>query len=142
MGRKDKTMKIIVAYDGSPAAASALDQAMALFHGRQATVVLLGALLPPATVSDLGERAFDIARQDAQAELDQAAQKVREKGFEAQTRLVEGDPRRVLEQVAGDEAPDLVVVGARGRSAVSRLLLGSVSTYAVHHLECPVLVVR
>jgi nucleotide-binding universal stress UspA family protein len=135
-------MKIIVAYDGSPTAASALDQTIAFFRGQDAQIVLLGALLPPATISDLGERAFDIARQEAQAELDKAAQNVRDRGIEVQTRLVEGDPRRVLEQVAGDEAPDLVVVGARGRGAVTRMLLGSVSTYAVHHLECPVLVVH
>lgn len=135
-------MKILVAYDGSPSAASALDQAIAFFRSSNAEFLLLGALLPPATISDLGERAFDVARQEATSELEQAAQNVRERGLSVQTRLLEGDPRHVLEQVAQDEAPDLVVVGARGRGALSRMLLGSVSTWAVHHLECPVLVVR
>jgi nucleotide-binding universal stress UspA family protein len=37
---------------------------------------------------------------------------------------------------------DVVVVGSRGRGAIRRVLLGSVSTYVVHNAPCPVLVVR
>jgi nucleotide-binding universal stress UspA family protein len=38
-------------------------------------------------------------------------------------------------------AADLIVVGAQGRSAIGRLLLGSVTTSLVEHLPCPVVVV-
>jgi nucleotide-binding universal stress UspA family protein len=36
----------------------------------------------------------------------------------------------------------LVAVGSRGRDAVDRFLLGSVSTHVIHHVSCSVLVVR
>ena len=37
---------------------------------------------------------------------------------------------------------DLIVMGNRGLGAVRRLAFGSVSTYVLHHAECPVLVTR
>ncbi len=36
----------------------------------------------------------------------------------------------------------LVAIGSRGLDALDRFMLGSVSTHAMHHLSCPVLVVR
>jgi nucleotide-binding universal stress UspA family protein len=35
-----------------------------------------------------------------------------------------------------------LVVGTRGHGALAGTLIGSVSSYAVHHAECPVVVVR
>ncbi len=45
-------------------------------------------------------------------------------------------------QVAQENDTDLIVLGARGRSAVSRILLGSTSDYVATHADCSVLVVR
>lgn len=50
-----------------------------------------------------------------------------------------GHPRRWLVDLS-DEV-DLLVVGSRGLGGFKGLLLGSVSTYVVHHSRCPVVVV-
>lgn len=56
------------------------------------------------------------------------------------TKVVQGNPVAVIEQEAKDM--DLVVVTSHGRKGISRFLLGSVSHAIVHHVTCPVLVLR
>ena len=52
-----------------------------------------------------------------------------------------GNPGEVICSVAKDEEVDLLVVGSRGRGTIRRTLMGSVSTYCVHHAHVPVMVV-
>ncbi len=52
---------------------------------------------------------------------------------------------QVAEQIcayADQHACDLIVLGTRGRSSFSKLLLGSVSTQVTSHARCPVTLVR
>lgn len=53
---------------------------------------------------------------------------------------VQGHPASVL--IEQSASADLLAVGARGHSAFTELLLGSVSTHCLHRAACPVLVVR
>jgi nucleotide-binding universal stress UspA family protein len=53
-----------------------------------------------------------------------------------------GDPRDALLRLAADERVDLMVVGSHGRTGLAKLLLGSVSSHAVTHASCNVLVVK
>ncbi len=56
------------------------------------------------------------------------------------TRVAEGNAAQVLVDASADA--DLLVVGSRGYGAFADALLGSVSTYCVHHARCPVTVIR
>ncbi|KAI9025493.1 hypothetical protein DFJ74DRAFT_704988 [Hyaloraphidium curvatum] len=53
-----------------------------------------------------------------------------------------GDPGPVICDAAGEYGADGVVCSSRGLSGWQRLMLGSVSTYLVHHAPRPVVVVR
>ncbi|MGZ8405440.1 MAG: universal stress protein [Nitrospira sp.] len=60
--------------------------------------------------------------------------------YTVSTKVAQGNPAAVIEQEAKDM--DLVVVASHGRKGVSRFLLGSVSHAVVHHVTCPILVLR
>jgi|ERR1017187_7819680 nucleotide-binding universal stress UspA family protein len=54
--------------------------------------------------------------------------------------VAEGHAAKVLVEAAA--GAELLVVGTRGHGDFADLLLGSVSTYCVHHAQCPVTVIR
>jgi nucleotide-binding universal stress UspA family protein len=56
------------------------------------------------------------------------------------TRVVCRHPALAL--VEASEGAELLVVGSRGYGGLKDALLGSVSTYCVHHADCPVTVIR
>ena len=54
--------------------------------------------------------------------------------------VVEGSPTRKIIEMAADF--DLIVIGTLGRSALSKLFMGSVAERVTRYAPCPVLVVR
>jgi nucleotide-binding universal stress UspA family protein len=55
---------------------------------------------------------------------------------------LEGNVADQIVKVAADGCFDLIVIGARGLSNLSGLVLGSVSQSVLRHASCPVLVTR
>jgi nucleotide-binding universal stress UspA family protein len=136
--------KILVAVDGSLASIHAAKAAVELADALSARVTLVHVTpptvlpgdVPIAPIAELRES--ELARGAA---LLEDVQKVLE-GVEVDTKNLLGPPAEVIADAAMDEAFDLVVVGNKGRNAVSRVLLGSVADRLVHICKRPVLVVR
>lgn len=61
-------------------------------------------------------------------------------GIKVETVVAEGSPTRKIVETAADF--DLVVLGTLGRSALSKLFMGSVAERVTRYAPCPVLVVR
>jgi nucleotide-binding universal stress UspA family protein len=61
---------------------------------------------------------------------------------QAETSVLSGSPAETLAEAAAAPDVDLVVLGSRGRGAVARVLLGSVSDRLIHISPKPVLVVH
>ncbi|MHB8873063.1 MAG: universal stress protein [Myxococcaceae bacterium] len=139
--------RILVAIDGSREAGRALKVAIELSRALGARLTLAHAAPRPAAWAedDLGnDRAcFESAyARYARDLLLEAKEGAGGQGVEAELLLVWGPPAEAVADAAKAQDADLVVAGSRGRGAVSRALLGSVSNRLMHICSRPVLVVR
>lgn len=75
-------------------------------------------------------------------ELEPSVKAVSSLGLEPVREMAMGRPERTLVHVAERDEVDLVVVGHRGVSGMTRRLLGSVSEHVGHHAPCSVFIVR
>ena len=143
-----KTMKILLAYDGSACAQAALDDLHSAGLPPNAEVKVIAVLetwLPPPSSWALLEGTSRASQElDALALAQGAAVSLRSifPGWDLTAQEEIGSPASVLLKIADDWHPDLLVVGSHGRSAAGRLLLGSVSQKLVHEAHCSVRVAR
>lgn len=93
-----------------------------------------------AAVTEQVNRMVDECRNRGQGLLNAAAQRCQTWTNQVETVLLDGHPAAELLQEVERRKPDVVVVGARGLGAVTRVLLGSVSERLVKHAPCSVLV--
>lgn len=63
-------------------------------------------------------------------------------GVSYQHHLFVGDPAEVVTRYAKEQGCDEIVIGTRGLSGISSLLVGSVATKIIHLAEMPVVLVK
>jgi nucleotide-binding universal stress UspA family protein len=147
---------ILICFDGSEPSRSAVRQAGAFFPGREALILTVWQLVGNEAVSVTAMAGFAMTG-DAMRELseifEQQASETAAAGVELAVQagltaqpLVASAFGQSLWRVIYDtaEARDVavIVMGARGLSAIKSAVLGSVSHAVVQHTERPVLVVR
>lgn len=52
------------------------------------------------------------------------------------------EPKQLIVKFAEENGFDMIVLGCRGKTGISRILLGSVSEYVLKHSHCPVLICK
>ena len=139
--------RILVATDGSPAAAEAIafGVELAAEHAAELTFVHAVPMLdvvPAVGFGGIGG-AFphDVTEHDRTL-LDEAAAIAAEHEIVATTVLLRGDPVGQIVAYADSHDVDLIIIGTRGHGALAGALLGSVSRGVLTESKRPVLIVR
>ncbi|BFZ08057.1 hypothetical protein BsWGS_11096 [Bradybaena similaris] len=75
--------------------------------------------------------------------LEEFKERLLQRGAHGKVRVASAkNPGDAIVKTAEEETADLIVIGCKGRSALRRTLLGTVSDYIVHHATVPVVVCR
>jgi nucleotide-binding universal stress UspA family protein len=119
--------RVVVAFDGSPAARKALT-------GLARHPLLSGLPVLVAMV------ALDTPL--ARRQLQEAASTLAEAGATVETELASGEPQQVLPALVKAQAPALLVMGAYGHSRWRQWLMGSTTTTVLRLSDVPVLILR
>jgi nucleotide-binding universal stress UspA family protein len=118
--------RILVGTDGSSTAAKAVDRAVEVAASTGASLTILSVGKP--------DRVTDVVLQEAARH--QGA------GVAIETKVVEGDAVEGLVAEAGAGGFDLLVMGNKGMTGLTRFLRGSVPNKVTHQLPCNLLIVK
>ncbi len=141
--------RILCPTDFSSVGDIGVERAAGLAARDGAALVLLHVYLPPAIylppeASGVGLIPFgEKWRGEAQRELCQARDRLRQAGVATHALMVEGYPPDQIVRIARRLRCDLIVLATRGRTGLARLLLGSsVAERVIPRAPCPVLAYR
>lgn len=141
--------------DGSESSVKAADQAIEMAKKHDARLIALNVvvsqlgyayssgafgLVTPSTINDL----LDKSKQEAKKWFDDIEKKATAQGVTFKTEMV-ASPTSVVPAIvdyADKNKVDLIVIGTKGRSGFTKLLLGSVASGVVTYASCPVMVVK
>lgn len=147
-------MHVLIGTDGSDDAIAAAEAGLGLLGAPSAVTVVCVMDTPGAATAGLESgfaggmvsdaevnRAWSMVEQDAREALERTVERL---GVEAPVEQVAraGEAGPAICHLAEEVGADVIVVGSRGRGAIKRALLGSVSTHVTNHAPCPVVVVR
>lgn len=153
VARTPRLRRLILAVDGSPAAESATDFLIrdGSFSGFDVSVLhvappdwpwWLGAgSVGPASVGAVLENNAAIRSRQAAA-VERATRILSTSGLNARSGARVGDAADELVRAATELDADTIVIGSRGQTGLTRLVLGSVARHVVRHAPASVLVVH
>jgi nucleotide-binding universal stress UspA family protein len=142
---------ILIAYDGSADAQTAIDRAAQLMRNEDATVLVVWETFIDVVtragsvpIGEIDYEGLDRSNEDqARERAEEGAGRARRAGLnaEAAVRVREQTTASTILAEADRLGVDAIVIGTRGLTGLKSLLLGSVSHAVVQHAHVPVMVV-
>ena len=138
--------KIIVPVDGSEESKKAAKKAIYIAKHIKSSILALYVIDSSFTTnygigSDMLSPDFSaLLKREAEIVLNEVAKMGKRNGVRVVKKIVEGVPSEEIIKAANKK--DLIIMGSRGRSALERILIGSVSEKVLHHAPCSVMIVR
>ncbi|MBM3944682.1 MAG: universal stress protein [SAR202 cluster bacterium] len=137
---------LLAPLDGGPLSEKTLPYIITL--GKQLRVKVHVVRVVDTTVPITGwwadPRFFEVVqeiRNEAQGYVQEIADRLRTQGLQAEANVLNGNPAGMLVDMARNTPQDLIVIATRGRTGLSRFILGSVTEALVRSSGDPVLII-
>ena len=136
--------RVLIATDGSDYTKKAVSEGLGLAKVLGAEVTALYVVDQTSFVSFPMDSSivsvYSLLEKEGKRAVEEVVKEGEGMGVKVTPMVVEGSPTRKIVEMAADF--DLVVLGTLGRSALSKLFMGSVAERVTRYAPCPVLVVR
>ena len=154
VARNPRVGRILLAWDGSPAASRAAEmvRTLPIFAGASVRVVTVADIEVPwwtgfpqpgsAELMPIYLEAADASRSERDRLAREMTTRLQAAGLSAEADVREGDAATQILAAASAATSDLIVMGSHGRTGLAPLVLGSVARNVLQHATCSVLVAR
>ena len=121
---------ILIATDGSKYSAAAASEAVGIAKRCGSSLIALSVIYS------------DVDKKCAEENIKKIKGLAEKEGVKVDALIAEGRPFEVVVNTAKNKNADAIVIGSHGRTALARLLMGSVTERVIGTAECAVLVVK
>jgi nucleotide-binding universal stress UspA family protein len=140
-------MKILLPVDGSELSLKGVRLAVSLLQQGLSGSLVLANVQEPATLYEMvvapdGEVLKRVSTAAGIDALEKAEMLLVEQGVVYEREIATGDPAHTIIDIGERFGCDMIVMGARGVSAMRSALLGSVSNEVLHAAQVPVVIVK
>ena len=135
--------KILVAYDTSEPADRAFETGVDLAQKYSAELIVLSVARPPEPPEMVeAEAALDSAKDHYEQRFVKLREMATAAGVTPRFEVRVGHPAEQIIHMANEENANVIIMGHRGKSRISRWLLGSISKRVISYAHCSVCIVR
>lgn len=140
-------MKILLPVDGSELSLKAVRVALELLRQGLSGTLVLANVQEPVTLYEMvvapdGEVLQRVTTAAGVDTMQSAEALLLEAGAVYEREIATGDPAHVIVDIGERFGCDMIIMGARGVSAMRSALLGSVSNEVLHSAQVPVMIVK
>ena len=136
--------RIIIAVDGSKHSKRAAKKAIDLAKNTDTEIEALYVVHEPNYIypgfGGIYPDAISLLKKEGNSILKEVKKMGSSMGVNVKTKLVIGFPDQEIIKEAGKN--DLIVIGCKGHSALSSILMGNVCEKVMHHSSSPIMVIR
>ena len=135
--------KILVPLDGSKNSFRGLDEA--IYLARQCRSIITGLYVIPMGSPARRTPVSPIDKyflKQASKFLEHAKKRAAQNGIMFKHEIIYGDKGSKIVNFAKNNHFDIIVIGARGQSAIKDIFLGSTSNYVLHKSPIPIMIVK